>query len=386
MKTLQPAASQPQARAHMAPQGAQAIISRQAVAHNVECLRRRLDQDGRRDGPRLWAVVKADAYGHTLAHVFGGLGQADGLAVLELEEAHLCRAMGWRKPILIMHARYTAADLSDPRLAPLHVVIDSEEQLHELEALTQRPGPHVWLRYRGCLNHSGFPARAYRRVYDRLHDLLQAGRLSGLGLLQHYARAEEAECLREERRDFEAVFAGLPGPRCTENSAALLSDPGYAGSGDWVRSGIALYGISPLAGVDGRGLGLLPAMTLSAPIYGVQQLAAGDPLGYGATFRAAHDLRVGLIHCGYADGYPRNLVAAGTVLVQGRPCRIIGRISMDSITIDLNGHPQAGPGASAVLWGPAGLAIEAVALSAGTIPAQLCVGVTGRVPRVAETA
>lgn len=383
MKTLQPAAPRPQACAYMTPQGAEAIISRQAVAHNVESLRRRLDQHGH--GPRLWAVVKADAYGHTLAHVLGGLGQADGLAVLELEEAHLCRAMGWRKPILIMHARYTAADLSDPGLAPLHVIIDSEEQLRELEALTQRPGPHAWLRYRGCLNHSGFPAQAYRRAYDRLHDLLQAGRLAGLGLLQHYARAEEAEYLHEERRDFEAVFAGLPGPRCTENSAALLSDPGYAGSGDWVRSGIALYGISPLAGIDGRGLGLLPAMTLRAPIHGVQQLAAGDPLGYGATFRAAHDLRVGLVHCGYADGYPRNLVAAGTVLVQGRPCRIIGRISMDSITIDLSGHPQAGPGASAVLWGPAGLAIEAVALSAGTIPAQLCVGVTGRVPRVAET-
>jgi alanine racemase len=385
MKTLRPAAPRPQASSRMAPAGAVAVISRQAVAHNVDCLRRRLDQDGRRSGPRLWAVVKADAYGHTLAHVLGGLGRADGLAVLELEEAHLCRAMGWRKPILVMHARYTAADLADPGLAPLHVIVDCEDQLRELEGLARRPGPHAWLRYRGCLNHSGFSAQAFRRAYDRLHELLQAGRLSGLGLLQHYARAEEAECLREERRDFETVFAGLPGPRCTENSAALLSDPGYAGSGDWVRSGIALYGISPLAGVDGGGLGLLPAMTLDAPIYDVQPLAAGDPLGYGATFRAAHALRVGMVHCGYADGYPRNLVAAGAVLVDGRPCRIIGRISMDSITIDLSDHPQAGPGTRALLWGHADLSIESVALSAGTIPAQLCVGVTGRVPRVAET-
>jgi alanine racemase len=386
MKILQPAASQPQARTHVVPQGTVAIIDKQAVAYNLDSLRHRLDQAGRRNGPRLWAVVKADAYGHTLAHVLSGLARADGLAVLELEEAHLCRAMGWRKPILIMHARYTAADLSDPGLAPLHVIVDSEDQLRELETLAQRPGPHAWLRYSGCLNHSGFPARTYRAAYARLHKLLQAGRLSGLGLLQHYARAEEAEHMREERRDFEAVFAGLPGPRCTENSAALLSDPDYAGSGDWVRSGIALYGISPLAGVDGRGLGLLPAMTLSAPIHGVQPLAAGAPLGYGATFQAARDLRVGLVHCGYADGYPRNLVAAGTVLVQGRACRIIGRISMDTITIDLSDIPQAGPGTQAVLWGHEALSIESVALSAGTIPAQLCVGVTGRVPRIAAAA
>jgi alanine racemase len=359
--------------------GPVARIDAGAVAHNL----RRLREDLGGPPPCIWAVAKADAYGHGLRHVLPGLVHADGLAVLSIEEAHRCRALGWRKPLLVMSSPCVAADLGDPALHPLHLVVDAICQVGELERLPPgSPAPFAWLRHDGDLNHAGLHGSDYVAAFGRLSRLAQAGRLAGAGHLQHYAQAEVAQRLRSERRAFEPLFDGLPGPRCTENSAALLSDPAYGRRTDWVRSGIALYGISPLADLTGPDLGLRPAMTLQAPIYAVRQLAAGRPLGYGAVFQASRDMRVGLVRCGYGDGYPRGLSGSCTVLVEGRPCRIIGRVSMDTITIDLDTHPDTGPGAMATLWGEPGCLIEAVARCAGTIPAELCTGLTALVPRL----
>ncbi len=383
MSTTQPSAASVASPQNAFPETALAYINHGAIAHNLQSLRHTLNSANQKNTPLIWAVVKADAYGHSLMHVLPGLHDADGIAVLSLAEAYGLRSLGWHKPILVMNAQFSAADLRDPGLFPLHLVIDNERQIAELEGLRQAGLPFAWLRYSGILHHAGFDDLGYGPAYGRLHKLRLANRLSGLGHMQHYAQAEDAQQLHAERKIFEGVFAGLPGPRCTENSAALLSDPAYAADADWVRSGIALYGISPLHDATGPSLGLMPVMTLQAPIHRVQKLPAGQPLGYGATFRASRDMRIGLVGCGYADGYPRGVSENCPVLIDGRKSRILGRVSMDTITVDLGDHPAAGPGTMVTLWGAADLPIEVIARSAGTIPAQLCAGVTARVPRLA---
>ncbi len=358
-----------------------ALIDHHAVAHNLRQLRRLLAQAEPQRRPRIWAVAKADAYGHTLEQVYAGLSQADGLAILTLDEARRCRALGWTGPILAMSAQFTRAELEDPGLYPLHLIIDHEEQLAQIASLRPPFTPHVWLRHRGKLNHAGFDNTAYCAAFATLHAAWLEGRLAGLGHLQHYASAEHAESLRDERQAFKRLIAGMAGPVCTENSAALLLDKTAAAATDWVRSGIALYGISPLHGVDGHDLGLRPAMILQAPLYGIQILQPGECLGYNSIFRAAREIRVGLLRCGYAHGYPRALPEGCEVLVAGRKATIIGRVSMDTLTIDLSNHPDIGCNAIATLWGARELPIEAVARQANTIPAQLCTALTGHVPR-----
>ncbi len=368
------------------PETAVAYINQSAIAHNLRSLRRTITHSGKKNRPFVWAVVKADAYGHGVMHVLPGLHDADGIAVLSLSEVYTLRSLGWRKPILVMSAQFSASHLRDPELFPLHLIIDNERQITELERLRQAERPFAWLRYSGVLHHSGFDDPGYGPAWNQLQKLLRANVLSGLGHMQHYAHAEDAEQLRDERKVFEALFAGLPGPRCTENSAAMLSDPGYVASTDWVRSGIALYGISPLHEATAASLGLIPAMTLQAPIHRLQKLLAGQPLGYGATFRASHDICIGLVACGYADGYPRSIPENCPVLINGRESRILGRVSMNTITVDLSAHATAGPGTMVTFWGTAALPIEVVARLAGTIPAHLCAGLTARVTRLSTGA
>ncbi|AEC21901.1 alanine racemase, catabolic [Pusillimonas sp. T7-7] len=358
-----------------------ALIDHTAIRHNLNRLRQLLAYPKTLPTPLIWAVAKADAYGHTLEHAYAGLCEADGLAVLTLDEARHCRSLGWTGPILAMSAQITQAALEDPILYPLHLIIDHQEQLAAIQSLRPPFSPHVWLRYRGRLNHAGFDQAGYKSAYASLQSGLRDGRLAELGHLQHYATAEEAEPMLAERQAFQLLIEGLPGPVCTDNSAALLSDHSGAALTSWVRSGIALYGISPLAGLNGKDLGLRPAMVLQAPLYGFQTLQAGDSLGYGSTFLASRKTRVGLVRCGYAHGYPRSIPEGCEVMVTGRMATIIGRVSMDTLTIDLTDHPDAGYGTVVTLWGTPELPIEVVAAQANTIPAQLCTALTERVPR-----
>jgi alanine racemase len=364
-------------------EGAQAIIDPAAVAHNVQCLLDLLSANRIQDRPSLWAVAKADAYGHGIGHVIAGFEKADGIAVFSVAEARRVRSLGWEKPILVIGAQtlFASGALDDPALHPLHITVDSESQIRRLEGGRGTSKPFVWLRHTGALHHAGLAGEHYAAAWERLAALAQNGIIQGVGAMQHYARAENAGYLKEERKAFKQATSPFHGPRCTENSAALLLDSSHAGPDDWVRSGIALYGISPLHGTTAANLGLRPAMSLQAPVTAIQHLPQGAPLGYGATFRAAHDMRIGLVACGYACGYPRNLAENCPVMVNGRPSRVVGRVSMDSLTIDLTDHPEAGPGTVVTLWGAPGPSIETVARYAGTIPAQLCSGLTAQVTR-----
>ncbi|NYT62678.1 alanine racemase [Alcaligenaceae bacterium] len=368
------------------PHRACAYINAQAIAHNLQTLRQRISAAAPGHKPPIWAVVKANAYGHGLEHVLPGLQDADGLAVLSLPEAYRCRALGWTGPVLVMDDTFTSSELNDPTLYPLHLAINHSGQIEQLENLSGSGKPHAWLRFAGQLHHAGLLAANYRPAYTRLQALLAAGRLSAIGHFQHYANAEDPELQADERQQFTQLTASLPGLVCTENSASLLTSPVAAAHTSWLRSGLALYGASPLAGITGIELGLQPAMLLQAPIYSIQHLQAGDRVGYSSTFIADRPVRIGLVHCGYADGYPRSAPTGCPVWVPGGPASIVGRVSMDSLAIDISNYPDIGPGHQATLWGSHQLPIESIAQSAGTIAAQLLTGLTAQVPRLAVLA
>ncbi|ARP93583.1 alanine racemase [Bordetella genomosp. 13] len=361
----------------------QASVDADAIAHNLAVIRAHAGAAS--PAPRIWATAKADAYGHGLSLAMPGLGQADGIAVQQLPEAHACRAAGWQGPILVYGGLLAEEDIAQLDLADLHLVISHEAQLDWLASCPPRPdAPAVWLRYDGDIRLAGFSDEAYARAYARCTALAAQHRIGAIGHLSHYARAEDEDGVAEADARFRQVIAGLPGLVSTCNSAALLRHPGHVCATDWVRPGIALYGVSPLAGIDGPALGLRPAMTLTARLFAVQTLPAGASIGYRAAFVASRDMRVGLVSCGYGDGYPRHAGTGTPVLAGGRRTRLLGRVTMDVMIIDLDGIDHAAPGMPVVLWGTPDLPVETVAASAGTIAAELLTGLTARVPFTAR--
>lgn len=360
-----------------------AHVNLQAIEHNLKWLHTHLHCKQTTKRPFVWSVVKADAYGHGLATIFPALRHADGLAVLTLNDAWLCRQRGWRGPIMVMRTDFEIDDLRHEELLPLHLVIDNPDQLHQLAASAHPLNLHIWLRHAGELHHTGFHTPDFIAADKQLQALLDQGRIQSLRPFLHPAQAEMAVDFQREYWQFEQQFQRSATQGCLFNSAALLTCPDLARKACWVRSGILLYGISPIAGLTGTDLGLQPAMTLKAPVYGVQTLKKGDRIGYGSRYQAQSDMRVGLVRCGYSDGYPRQPGTNATVLINERPAPIIGTVAMDLLTIDLTQHPNAGAGTSVTLWGP-GLPLEHVADKAGTIAAALCSGLTAQVMRQAD--
>jgi len=351
-----------------------------AIAHNLGVLRHWIGGAPGR-APRIWATVKADAYGHGLCHVLPGLAQADGLAVLNLSEALACRAAGWRGPLLVYGGLQDAAEVERLTLDDLHLVISHAAQLDWLRArdLVHTYAPSLWLRFAGDLNLSGFDAAEYAPAHARAQALVALGHARAVHHMNHYAAAEDEQGVAQADAVFRRVIADLPGLVSTSNSAALARHRLHAGATDWVRPGLALYGASPLAGFTGAGLGLRPAMSLHSRLVATRQVPAGTSLGYRGAYVSEGEMRVGMVSCGYADGYPRQAQTGTPVLIDGVRTRVVGRVSMDMMAVDLGPVPHAQPGAEVLLWGPA-LPVEEVAAAAGTIAADLLTGLTGRVP------
>ncbi|MGE0802136.1 MAG: alanine racemase [Lautropia sp.] len=324
---------------------------------------------------RVWAVVKADAYGHGLLAAAQGLADADGLALLEFDGALRLRAAGWDKPILMIEGAFAAADLQLAAAHDLTVVVHGERQAAWFADYAGPPLP-VLLKINSGLNRLGVPLAAAAGMARRL-----AG-CSGvrlLGLMTHFADADVAGGATAPIAAFDRATAGLPGSRSLANSAALLAVP--ASHRDWVRPGIALYGATPFADRSAASFGLVPAMRLTGSLLTVQQLAAGDRVGYGSAFTAPAPMRIGIVDCGYADGYPRLAPTGTPVAVAGVRTRTVGRVSMDMLAVDLTPVPDAGPGAPVELWGET-IPVDEVAAAAGTIGYELLCAVAARVRRV----
>ena len=332
---------------------------------------------------RLWAVVKANAYGHGIERCFDGLRGADGFALLDLDEASRVRALGWRGPILLLEGVFEPRDLELCSRLQLWHTVHCNEQIDWLAAHKTQQGHRVFLKLNSGMNRLGFAPQAYRSAWSRLQALPQVEEISHM---THFSDADGPKGIAHQVALFEAATADLSGERSLSNSAATLR---HHCSADWVRLGIAGYGSAPdHPAQTAEGWGLLPAMSLTSRVIGTQSLLAGDTVGYGSTFTAPEAMRIGVVACGYADGYPRHAPTGTPVLVAGVRTRVVGRVSMDMITVDLTPLEAAGVavgvGAEVVLWGRgsdgAVLPVDEVAQSAGTIAYELLCAVAPRVP------
>ncbi len=351
-----------------------ATIHADALRHNLAEIRRRAGQQ------RVMAVVKADGYGHGLERAARALAGADAFGVAALADAERLRAAGLSQPVVLLSGFDAAEDL--PQLARLNVatVVHHASQLAMLEAADPALAIGVWLKLDSGMHRLGFAAEEFRSAHARLATLpAVAGEIT---LMTHFARSDEFDDATTARQIavFDAATAGLPGPRSLANSAAVLGWP--TAHGDWVRPGGALYGISVVGGQPAERFGLRPAMTLATRLIAINIFEAGEPIGYGGQWRCPARMRVGVAAIGYGDGYPRHVPAGTPVLVNGLPSRVIGRVSMDLMTVDLDTQPDARPGDPVLLWGD-GLPVETVAEAAGTIGYELTCSITRRV-RVVE--
>jgi alanine racemase len=363
------------------PRPIQATIHSDALRHNLARMR-----DCAPDA-KVWGVVKANAYGHGIERVFGGLRGADGFALLDLQEAERVRALGWRGPILLLEGVFEPRDLELCSRLNLWHTVHCDEQIDML-AMHKTHQPHrVFLKMNSGMNRLGFAPHRYRSAWTRLDALPQVDEIS---LMTHFSDADGAKGIAQQLRVFDEVTRDLPGERTLSNSAASLRFGKNAGvRADWIRPGIAVYGSAPdYPDHDIAHWDLQPAMTLTARIIAVQELAPGETVGYGSSFTADAPLRIGVVACGYADGYSRHCSTGTPVLVDGVRTRMVGRVSMDMITVDLTPVPEAGFGAAVTLWGRAGngtvLSIDEVARAGGTVGYELMCGLALRVPVVVE--
>jgi alanine racemase len=349
-----------------------ATIHLGALRHNLARVR------AMATGARVMAVVKADAYGHGLERVARALdGEAEAFAVAAIADGLRLRAAGHKQRIVVLSGPDTPADIAEMQRLRLEALIHHDAQLPWLaKADPARGALTVWIKVDTGMHRLGFAPGRAREV----HALLRAMPAIGpeIGLMTHFASSEEFEGhdTAAQIQRFREATEGLEGPRALSNSAAVLGWPDARG--DWVRTGGLLYGLSVVEGRSGADFGFRPAMTLATRLVAINQLTKGERVGYNGTYTCPEDMAVGVAAIGYGDGYPRSAAQGTPVLVNGQLAPLVGRVSMDLITLDLRGVPDARVGDRVTLWG-AGLPVETVAAAAGTISYDLTCGMTRRV-------
>lgn len=368
------------------PRPISATIHTSALRHNLQRIRLAAPD------ARVWAVVKANAYGHGLERVFEGLRGADGFALLDLDEAVRVRQLGWRGPILLLEGVFEQRDLELCSRLNLWHTVHCDEQIQMLATHKTEVAHRVFLKMNSGMNRLGFQPAQYRAAWTRLNALPQVDEIS---LSTHFSDADGAKGIDAQMAVFNAFTKDLPGERSVANSAASLRHSAEAAT-DWVRPGIALYGSAPDFPVHScLDWKILPTMTLATKIIAIQSINTSDTVGYGSIFTANKPMTIGVVACGYADGYPRHCSTGTPVLVKGVRTRMVGRVSMDMITVDLEPLLQAGIdmgdvgiGSEVTLWGRASngavLSIDDVAQAGGTVGYELMCALAQRVPALVE--
>lgn len=360
------------------PRPIQATIRLHALQHNLAQIRLRAPD------AKVWAVVKANAYGHGIERVFDALRGADGFALLDLDEAQRVRDLGWRGPILLLEGAFEARDLERCSRLDLWHTVHCDEQIDWLAAHKTNVPHRVFLKMNSGMNRLGFRPAHFRAAWTRLNALPQVDEIS---LMTHFSDADGHLGISRQLEVFNGSTRDLPGERSLSNSAAVLRHGQL--TSDWIRPGIALFGSSPDFPLRTQiEWNLKPAMTLASRLIAVQQLEAGETVGYGSAFAAESAMRIGVVACGYADGYPRHCATGTPMLVDGVRTRLVGRVSMDMITVDLTPVPGATVGTDVTLWGnsDAGteLSIDEVAQAGGTVGYELMCALAPRVPVVVD--
>lgn len=336
-----------------------ATIDLNALRHNY-LLAKRLH------GGRALAIVKANAYGHGAVRCAKALENiADGFGVAAIEEAIELREAGIQKPILLLEGWFEASELAKIAQYQLWTSLHSLSQIADIEAADITTPLQIWLKVDSGMHRLGLHPRDLRSAYDRL---MASGKVAKIVAMTHFARADELDCdaTRQQVATFQQTIASLDLETSVANSGGVLGWP--EARGDWARPGIMLYGGAALDRVlpDWP----LPVMHLDSQIIAVRELPAGEPIGYGAGFVTDKPMRVGVVACGYADGYPRVVPTGTPVLINGLRSRTIGRVSMDMLVVDLTDHPSANIGSAVRLWGE-GLPADEIATAAGTIAYEL---------------
>jgi alanine racemase len=354
-----------------------ARIDTAALRHNLATMRAHAPR------AKVMAVIKANAYGHGLVSTAHALADADALAVARLEEGIALRNAGVRAPVVLLEGVFGAEQLAEAAHHRFEIVVHDARQLELLEAHRGAQRFVVWVKLDTGMNRLGFRPEAFADVLARLRAL--AIPVLELRVMTHMARADER---REPMTDFQverfrsalanAHVAGT-GRLATSigNSAAILAWPDA--HGDWIRPGLALYGVSPLEHETAERHGLRPVMTLETTVLTVREVKRGETVGYAGAWQARRDSSVAVLAAGYGDGVPRSLGNGTPVLIGGARYPLVGRVSMDMIAVDVTDAPKVHAGQHAVVWGE-GLPVEEIARHAGTIPYELLCGVSQRVP------
>ena len=353
------------------PRPIRASISTAALAHNLAIARRHAG------AAKIWAVVKANAYGHGLLRAARALRDADGYAMLDFAEAAQLRGAGIDRPILMLEGFFKPEDiplLVQHRLTP---VIHNIEQIEMLDKARISGPLDVYLKVNSGMNRLGFAVDNVRLAWNALE--ANPG-IASVTLMTHFADADGEGGIGAQLQWFNEMTQPFQAPRSLANSAALLRYADEA-CADWVRPGIMLYGCSPFSFKSAEEIGLRPAMTLTSEIIGVQHLQAGERVGYGMTYEAAQEMTIGVLACGYADGYPRHAPTGTPVLVAGQRAGTVGRVSMDMLCVDISDIAEAYVGTPVTLWGE-GLPCDEVAQAAGTVSYELLCALAPRVPVV----
>ncbi len=354
-----------------------ALIDSAALRHNLGTIR------AYAPGAKVMAVVKANAYGHGLLSTAAALADADALAVARLEEGIALRSTGVRTPIVLLEGVFSAEQLGEAAHHRFELVVHDPLQLQLLEAHRGAERFVIWIKMDTGMNRLGFRPEAFAPALARLRAMSVPA--LELRAMTHLARADERSepMTLEQIGRFESTLAsaGLTGAQrlatSIGNSAGTLGHP--RAHGDWVRPGLALYGVSPFADATGATHGLKPVMTLETTVLTVREVKRGETVGYAGTWRAERDSSIAILAAGYGDGLPRHLANGTPVLIGGSRYPLVGRVSMDMIAVDVSGAPKVATGNKAIIWGE-GLPVEDVAMHADTIPYELLCGVSQRVP------
>jgi alanine racemase len=350
------------------PRPIRATVRMSALRHNFRLAR---ESAG---GAAVWAVVKANAYGHGLERAARAFAEADGFALLDFQEAARLRVAGVTKPILMLEGFFRPLDVNLLFKYGLTPVIHNAEQVELLKHLDFPSPLDLYFKVNSGMNRLGFGVDDLRVHYNTLRLLPGVRQVT---LMTHFADAEGQEGIHDQLRWFNELVSGVEAPRSLANSAALLRFK-EAREG-WVRPGLMLYGCSPFPDWSAADIGLQPAMTLGSELIGVQNLAPGERVGYGFSFEATKPMTIGIVACGYADGYPRHAPTGTPVLVKGQRTRLVGRVSMDMLCVDITDIEEAYIGTPVTLWGE-GLPAEEVAAAAGTVAYELLCALAPRVP------
>lgn len=347
-----------------------ATIDLPALRHNLAAVRQLAPNS------RVLAIVKANAYGHGVERVVRALDAADGCALVELDAAVRLRQAGYQKPLVLLEGWFDAGELAAIRAHQLTPVIHRTDQIDALRELRGDTQLDVMLKANTGMNRLGIPPAEMRSAAAALRAVPI---VRGITLMTHFASADEPRGIAWQLTRFDEAAGMLGLPASLANSAAILRYP--EAHRDWVRPGIMLYGCSPFVDGTGAAAGLRPVMTLTSEIIAIRNLQRGDTVGYGGAYEAPGPRRIGVVACGYADGYPRHAPTGTPVWVGERLTGTVGRVSMDMLCVDLTAQPDARVGTRVVLWG-AENPVEHVALAAGTVGYELLCALAPRVPVV----